>query len=172
MMSKHHFTLYFHSSAHPTFGSFYCVLITEMNKLYDESFCPSGAASLGKGIGGILFSRFSRSSGQVGGVEEEPSDSEGGVSEVENVTSGEEGATMAESEEMDKQIEEERREVEPAMSQSTSAVMDSTSCKYCALAGCQRVKINHTPKILTVSCSHTHIPTFHFFQDLSGSVPM
>uniref|UniRef100_A0A672ZA49 DDHD domain containing 1b n=1 Tax=Sphaeramia orbicularis TaxID=375764 RepID=A0A672ZA49_9TELE len=30
-----------------------------------------GAASLGKGIGGILFSRFSRSSGQVGGVEEE-----------------------------------------------------------------------------------------------------
>uniref|UniRef100_A0A8C7YBS6 DDHD domain containing 1b n=1 Tax=Oryzias sinensis TaxID=183150 RepID=A0A8C7YBS6_9TELE len=31
-----------------------------------------GAASIGKGIGGILFSRFSRSSGQVGGVEEEP----------------------------------------------------------------------------------------------------
>uniref|UniRef100_A0AAQ5YS91 DDHD domain-containing protein n=1 Tax=Amphiprion ocellaris TaxID=80972 RepID=A0AAQ5YS91_AMPOC len=60
-----------------------------------------GAASLGKGIGGILFSRFSRSSGQVGGVEEYPSDSEGG--------------------------EEEQREVEPAMSQSTSAVMDSTS---------------------------------------------
>uniref|UniRef100_A0A3P9ITS5 DDHD domain containing 1b n=1 Tax=Oryzias latipes TaxID=8090 RepID=A0A3P9ITS5_ORYLA len=41
-----------------------------------------GAASIGKGIGGILFSRFSRSSGQVGGVEEEPSDSEGGVSEL------------------------------------------------------------------------------------------
>uniref|UniRef100_A0A8P4K1B4 DDHD domain containing 1b n=1 Tax=Dicentrarchus labrax TaxID=13489 RepID=A0A8P4K1B4_DICLA len=55
-----------------------------------------GAASLGKGIGGILFSRFSRSSGQVGGVEEEPSDSESGASE-------------------------------PAMSQSTSAVMDNTS---------------------------------------------
>uniref|UniRef100_A0A3Q2XYQ5 DDHD domain containing 1b n=1 Tax=Hippocampus comes TaxID=109280 RepID=A0A3Q2XYQ5_HIPCM len=35
-----------------------------------------GAASIGKGIGGILFSRFSRSSGQVGGVEEEPSDFE------------------------------------------------------------------------------------------------
>ncbi|XP_041814798.1 phospholipase DDHD1b [Chelmon rostratus] len=85
-----------------------------------------GAASLGKGIGGILFSRFSRSSGQVGGVEEEPSDSEGGVSEVENMASGEEGVTVAESEEKDK-IEEERREVEPAMSQSTSAVMDSTS---------------------------------------------
>ncbi|GLD64903.1 phospholipase DDHD1 [Lates japonicus] len=86
-----------------------------------------GAASLGKGIGGILFSRFSRSSGQVGGVEEEPSDCEGGASEVENVASGEEGATVADSEEKDKQIEEERREVEPAMSQSTSAVMDSTS---------------------------------------------
>ncbi|XP_076612812.1 phospholipase DDHD1b isoform X2 [Chaetodon auriga] len=86
-----------------------------------------GAASLGKGIGGILFSRFSRSSGQVGGVEEEPTDSEGGASEVENMASGEEGVTVAESEEKDKQIEEERREVEPAMSQFTSAVMDSTS---------------------------------------------
>ncbi|XP_070842965.1 phospholipase DDHD1b [Chaetodon trifascialis] len=86
-----------------------------------------GAANLGKGIGGILFSRFSRSSGQVGGVEEEPTDSEGGASEVENMASGEEGVTVAESEEKDKQIEEERREVEPAMSQSTSAVMDSTS---------------------------------------------
>uniref|UniRef100_A0AAY4CQ62 DDHD domain-containing protein n=1 Tax=Denticeps clupeoides TaxID=299321 RepID=A0AAY4CQ62_9TELE len=38
-----------------------------------------GAASIGKGLGGILFSRFSRSSGQVSGMEEEPSDSEGGV---------------------------------------------------------------------------------------------
>lgn len=80
-----------------------------------------GAASLGKGIGGILFSRFSRSSGQVGGVEEEPSDSEGGASELE------EGTTVAEPEEKDKQMEEERRVVEPAMSQSTSAVMDNTS---------------------------------------------
>ncbi|XP_030261029.1 phospholipase DDHD1b isoform X2 [Sparus aurata] len=86
-----------------------------------------GAASIGKGIGGILFSRFSRSSGQVGGVEEEPSDSEGGASEVENVASGEEGVTVTESEEKEKQIEEERKEVEPAMSQSTSAVLDSTS---------------------------------------------
>ncbi|XP_073349332.1 phospholipase DDHD1b [Pagrus major] len=86
-----------------------------------------GAASIGKGIGGILFSRFSRSSGQVGGVEEEPSDSEGGASEVENVASGEEGVAVTESEEKDKQIEEEGKEVEPAMSQSTSAVMDSTS---------------------------------------------
>uniref|UniRef100_A0A674D2Q8 DDHD domain containing 1b n=1 Tax=Salmo trutta TaxID=8032 RepID=A0A674D2Q8_SALTR len=50
-----------------------------------------GAASLGKGIGGIFFSRFSRSSGQVGNVEEEPSDSEGGVLEVDNAVSGEEG---------------------------------------------------------------------------------
>ncbi|XP_033475622.1 phospholipase DDHD1b isoform X1 [Epinephelus lanceolatus] len=86
-----------------------------------------GAASLGKGIGGILFSRFSRSSGQVGGVEEEPIDSEGGASEVENVSSGEEGAPVAETEVKDKEIEEDRTEVEPAMSQSTSSVMDSTS---------------------------------------------
>ncbi|XP_049914811.1 phospholipase DDHD1b isoform X3 [Epinephelus moara] len=86
-----------------------------------------GAASLGKGIGGILFSRFSRSSGQVGGVEEEPLDSEGGASEVENVSSGEEGAPVAETEVKDKEIEEDRTEVEPAMSQSTSSVMDSTS---------------------------------------------
>ncbi|XP_059213163.1 phospholipase DDHD1b [Centropristis striata] len=86
-----------------------------------------GAASLGKGIGGILFSRFSRSSGQVGGVEEEPSDCECGASEVENETSGEEGVTVVECEEKDKEIEEERTNVEPAMSQSTSAVMDSTS---------------------------------------------
>uniref|UniRef100_A0A4W5P0C6 DDHD domain containing 1b n=1 Tax=Hucho hucho TaxID=62062 RepID=A0A4W5P0C6_9TELE len=50
-----------------------------------------GAASLGKGIGGIFFSRFSRSSGHVGGVEEEPSDSEGGVLEVDNAVSGEDG---------------------------------------------------------------------------------
>lgn len=70
----------------------------------------------------------------MGGVEEEPSDSEGGASEVDNVASGEDGATVADSgEEKDKQIEEERREVEPAMSQSASAVMDSTSCKYCTL---------------------------------------
>lgn len=93
---------------------------------------PSGAASIGKGIGGILFSRFSRSSGQVGSVEEEPSDSEGGVSEVENAGSGEEGASttsVPESEEKEKQKEEERSEEEPAMSQSTSAIMDSTSRK-------------------------------------------
>ncbi|XP_006796333.1 phospholipase DDHD1b isoform X1 [Neolamprologus brichardi] len=86
-----------------------------------------GAASLGKGIGGILFSRFSRSSGQVGGVEEEPSDSESGTSDVKNVGTGEEEVAMAEKEDKDKQIMEERREVEPAMSQSTSAVMDITS---------------------------------------------
>lgn len=90
-------------------------------------YCPSGAASLGKGIGGILFSRFSRSSGQVGGVEEEPSDGECMTSELENVALGEEGA---ESEDKDTQTEEERREVEAAMSQSCSAVMDNTSRKY------------------------------------------
>uniref|UniRef100_A0A8D3DZQ5 DDHD domain containing 1b n=1 Tax=Scophthalmus maximus TaxID=52904 RepID=A0A8D3DZQ5_SCOMX len=57
-----------------------------------------GAASLGKGIGGILFSRFSRSTTMV-----------------------------ADSEEKVKQVDEESREVESAMSQSTSAVLDSTS---------------------------------------------
>ncbi|XP_053301633.1 phospholipase DDHD1b isoform X1 [Pleuronectes platessa] len=86
-----------------------------------------GAASLGKGIGGILFSHFSRSSSQVGGVEEEPSDCDAGASEVENIASGEDGATVVDSEEKEKQVEEERREVEPTMSQSSSAVMDSTS---------------------------------------------
>jgi len=97
-----------------------------------SSDCPSGAASLGKGIGGILFSRFSRSSGQVGGVEEDPSDAEGGASEVENVPSGEEAATVAESEEKDKELEEGRtEEEEPAMYQSASAVMDNSSCKPC-----------------------------------------
>uniref|UniRef100_A0A3Q3RHE1 DDHD domain containing 1b n=1 Tax=Mastacembelus armatus TaxID=205130 RepID=A0A3Q3RHE1_9TELE len=89
-----------------------------------------GAASLGKGIGGILFSRFSRSSGQVGGVEEEPSDCEGGTSELENVAEGEERVTVAESEQKDKQIAVETKVVEPTMPRSTSVVMDSTSCKY------------------------------------------
>nr|XP_057924772.1 phospholipase DDHD1b [Doryrhamphus excisus] len=85
-----------------------------------------GAASLGKGIGGILFSRFSRSSGQVGGVEEEPSDTEGGATEGENTFSGEKGP-VGESDEKKKQVEEDHREVEQAMSQSTSVVMDHTS---------------------------------------------
>uniref|UniRef100_A0A8C7IUL0 DDHD domain containing 1b n=1 Tax=Oncorhynchus kisutch TaxID=8019 RepID=A0A8C7IUL0_ONCKI len=44
-----------------------------------------GAASLGKGIGGIFFSRFSRSSGQVGNVEEEPSDSEVSMASITSV---------------------------------------------------------------------------------------
>lgn len=64
-------------------------------------------------------------------MEEEPSDSESGTSEVKNVATGEEEVAMAEKEEKDKQIMDERREVEPAMSQSTSAVMDITSCKCC-----------------------------------------
>uniref|UniRef100_UPI0037E75211 phospholipase DDHD1b n=1 Tax=Semicossyphus pulcher TaxID=241346 RepID=UPI0037E75211 len=110
-----------------------CTSPPQARRHYGESFTSlgkasiMGAASIGKGIGGILFSRFSRSSGQVGGVEEEPSDCEGGASEVENVASGEEGVPVEESEEKDKQIEEERREVDSAMSQSTSAVMDNTS---------------------------------------------
>ncbi|XP_026196678.1 phospholipase DDHD1b [Anabas testudineus] len=110
-----------------------CTSPPQVRRHYGESITSlgkasiMGAASLGKGIGGMLFSRFSRSSGQVGGVEEEPSDCEGVASEVENVASGEEGVTVVESEEKDKQIEEESRELEPTMSQSTSVVMDSTS---------------------------------------------
>uniref|UniRef100_A0A6Q2Z8K8 DDHD domain-containing protein n=1 Tax=Esox lucius TaxID=8010 RepID=A0A6Q2Z8K8_ESOLU len=64
-----------------------------------------GAASLGKGIGGIFFSRFSRSSGQVGSVEEEPSDSE----------------------EEKLPVVQETREIEPSMSRSTSAVLDNAT---------------------------------------------
>ncbi|KAK5903964.1 hypothetical protein CgunFtcFv8_007702 [Champsocephalus gunnari] len=110
-----------------------CTSPPQVRRHYGESITSlgkasiMGAASIGKGIGGILFSRFSRSSGQVGGVEEEPLDPEGGASEVETVASGEEGVSVAETEEKDKEIEEERTEVEPVMSQSISAVMDSTS---------------------------------------------
>ncbi|KAK0140549.1 Phospholipase DDHD1 [Merluccius polli] len=91
-----------------------------------------GAASIGKGISGILFSRFSRSSGHVGGVEEEPSDLEGVATEVENVVVaglGEEGCGggVVVSEGEEKQEEEERKEAEPTMSHSTSAILDSTS---------------------------------------------
>ncbi|XP_036438312.1 phospholipase DDHD1b [Colossoma macropomum] len=86
-----------------------------------------GAASIGKGIGGILFSRFSRSSGQVGGAEEEPSDSEGGASEVEGGVTVEEGGA-AEAEEKMEEKEEEKREGDAAsMSQSTSAIMDNST---------------------------------------------
>uniref|UniRef100_A0A8C4ZQU8 DDHD domain-containing protein n=1 Tax=Gadus morhua TaxID=8049 RepID=A0A8C4ZQU8_GADMO len=65
-----------------------------------------GAASIGKGISGILFSRFSRSSGHVGGLEEEPSDLECGAPE---------GGS------------EEQKEAEPIMCPSPSAILDSTS---------------------------------------------
>uniref|UniRef100_A0A7N6FHY6 DDHD domain-containing protein n=1 Tax=Anabas testudineus TaxID=64144 RepID=A0A7N6FHY6_ANATE len=60
-----------------------CTSPPQVRRHYGESITSlgkasiMGAASLGKGIGGMLFSRFSRSSGQVGGVEEEPSDCEG-----------------------------------------------------------------------------------------------
>ena len=87
----------------------------------------AGAASLGKGIGGIFFSRFSRSSGQVGNVEEEPSDSEGGVLEVDNAISGEEGVAT----ELEKlPVVEETREIESSISRSTSAILDNTTCTY------------------------------------------
>ncbi|XP_061610064.1 phospholipase DDHD1b isoform X2 [Phyllopteryx taeniolatus] len=84
-----------------------------------------GAASLGKGIGGILFSRFSRSSCQVGGMEEEPSDFEGRTTEAENAAG--EKTVLPESDEKEKLVEEEQREIEQPMSQSTSVVMDHTS---------------------------------------------
>ncbi|XP_071019404.1 phospholipase DDHD1-like [Oncorhynchus clarkii lewisi] len=84
-----------------------------------------GAASLGKGIGGIFFSRFSRSSGHVGGVEEEPSDSEGGVLEVDNAVSGEEGVAAELVEKL--AVVEETREIEHSMSRSTSAILDNTT---------------------------------------------
>lgn len=84
-----------------------------------------GAASLGKGIGGIFFSRFSRSSGHVGGVEEEPSDSEGGVLEGDNAVSGEEGVAAELVEKL--AVVEETREVEHSMSRSNSAILDNTT---------------------------------------------
>uniref|UniRef100_A0A4W5NTG7 DDHD domain containing 1b n=1 Tax=Hucho hucho TaxID=62062 RepID=A0A4W5NTG7_9TELE len=84
-----------------------------------------GAASLGKGIGGIFFSRFSRSSGHVGGVEEEPSDSEGGVLEVDNAVSGEDGVAAELVEKL--AVVEETREIEHSMSRSTSAILDNTT---------------------------------------------
>ncbi|XP_061900451.1 phospholipase DDHD1-like [Entelurus aequoreus] len=109
-----------------------CTSPPQVRRHYGESITNlgkasiMGAASLGKGIGGILFSRFSRSSGQVGAVEEEPSDIEGGAIEGENATS-EEKSMVGESDEKEKPAEEERREVEQAMSQSTSVVIDHTS---------------------------------------------
>ncbi|XP_023829608.1 phospholipase DDHD1 isoform X1 [Salvelinus sp. IW2-2015] len=84
-----------------------------------------GAASLGKGIGGIFFSRFSRSSGHVGGVEEEPSDSESGVLEVDNAVSGEEGVAAELVEKL--AVVEETREIEHSMSRSSSAILDNTT---------------------------------------------
>ncbi|TRY86334.1 hypothetical protein DNTS_016137 [Danionella cerebrum] len=83
-----------------------------------------GAASIGKGIGGILFSRFSRSSGQVGGVEEETSDSEGGVCEK-----GEDGRSVEMDDKLEDKTEDklEEKTVETCMSQSASAIMDNSS---------------------------------------------
>ncbi|XP_016408162.1 phospholipase DDHD1-like [Sinocyclocheilus rhinocerous] len=83
-----------------------------------------GAASIGKGIGGILFSRFSRSSGQVGGVEEEPSDSEGGACEK-----GEDGRPVELDDKVEEKTEEkiEEKTGYTSMSQSASAIMDNSS---------------------------------------------
>nr|XP_040017224.1 phospholipase DDHD1b [Gasterosteus aculeatus aculeatus] len=110
-----------------------CTSPTQARRHYGESITSlgkasiMGAASLGKGIGGILFSRFSRSGGQVGGVEDDPSYPEGGTSEVENVTEVDAGAAVAEIEEEEKELEQGRAEVEPALYQSASAVLENTS---------------------------------------------
>ncbi|XP_068199022.1 phospholipase DDHD1b [Antennarius striatus] len=110
-----------------------CTSPPQVRRHYGESITSlgkasiMGAASLGKGIGGILFSRFARSSSQVGGVEE-PLDSEGGASEVENVSLGQEEAGVTDSEEKSKQTDgEDKQEVESAISQCAPAVMDITS---------------------------------------------
>uniref|UniRef100_A0A673HGB0 Phospholipase DDHD1-like n=1 Tax=Sinocyclocheilus rhinocerous TaxID=307959 RepID=A0A673HGB0_9TELE len=83
-----------------------------------------GAASIGKGIGGILFSRFSRSSGQVCGVEEEPSDSEGGACEK-----GEECRPVELDDKLEEKTEEkiEEKTGDTSMSQSASTIMDNSS---------------------------------------------
>ncbi|XP_053344667.1 phospholipase DDHD1b [Clarias gariepinus] len=81
-----------------------------------------GAASIGKGIGGILFSRFSRSSGQVGGADEEPINSEAGPYETEGGAVGEEGGVTETEDKV-----EEKTERENGMSQSTSTVMDNST---------------------------------------------
>ncbi|XP_051955051.1 phospholipase DDHD1-like [Xyrauchen texanus] len=91
-----------------------------------------GAASIGKGIGGMLFSRFSRSSGQVGSVEEEPSDSDCGACEKGGGVTGEEGMSMESDEKTEEKTEEkmeEKREeaADTCMSQSASVIMDNSS---------------------------------------------
>lgn len=90
-------------------------------------FFSPGAASIGKGIGGILFSRFSRSSGQVGGVEEEPSDSEGGACEK-----GEECRPVELDDKLEEKTEEkiEEKTGDTSMSQSASTILDNSSCKH------------------------------------------
>ncbi|KAM8832159.1 phospholipase DDHD1b isoform 2-T2 [Spinachia spinachia] len=109
-----------------------CTSPTQARRHYGESITSlgkasiMGAASLGKGIGGILFSRFSRYGGQVGGMEEDPSYPEGGTSEVEG-TAVDKGAVVAEIEEEENELEQRRAEVEPAMYQSASAVLENAS---------------------------------------------
>ncbi|KAI7790020.1 phospholipase DDHD1 [Triplophysa rosa] len=92
-----------------------------------------GAASIGKGIGGILFSRFSRSSGQVGGVEEEPSDSEGSTCDKGDGITGEEAKSVPPYQKIEEKTEvkfEEKQDEKAAdisISQSASAIMDYSS---------------------------------------------
>ncbi|XP_059354994.1 phospholipase DDHD1-like [Carassius carassius] len=107
-----------------------CTSPPQPRRHYGESFTSlgkasiMGAASIGKGIGGILFSRFSRSSGQVGSVEEEPSDSEGGACEK-----GEECRPVELDDILEEKTEEntEDKTGDTSMSQSASTIMDNSS---------------------------------------------
>ncbi|KAL4656257.1 phospholipase DDHD1-like [Arapaima gigas] len=79
-----------------------------------------GAASIGKGIGGMLFSRFSRSSSQT-------SAAEGGTAEGEEKRLADSQSSCSLS----------------AMSQSTSTVIDAT-CQYCRhFCLCFAVELEH-----------------------------
>ncbi|XP_065119778.1 phospholipase DDHD1b [Paramisgurnus dabryanus] len=92
-----------------------------------------GAASIGKGIGGILFSRFSRSSGQVGGVDEDPSFSEGGTCEKCHMVPGEESKSVEPDEKLEEKEDEKLEEKQEqkagniSISQSASVIMDYSS---------------------------------------------
>lgn len=63
-------------------------------------------------------------------MEEEPSDSEGGVSEVENLVSADDGEVVVESGETEKHAEDEVvEEGEPSIPRSASVAVDNSSCK-------------------------------------------
>ena len=61
-------------------------------------------------------------------------DSEGGASESDIVAPGEEGGENEEEEKMEEKKESAAIKEEPTMSQSTSVIMDSATCKHLHLA--------------------------------------